>query len=103
MDMGGWGLCQGSYIESYGTSVSSGEMPFEFLCLLHLSKYNVYSVPIVLNLELIHLQQLLFRKMDGESSNFMALTGPLPELSTWAATLPAELQKGLSNWRTYSL
>lgn len=46
--------------------------------------------------------QTLFRKLGGESDNYMALTGPLPDLATWAAVLPTELQIGLSDWRTFS-
>ncbi|KAI5063338.1 hypothetical protein GOP47_0021885 [Adiantum capillus-veneris] len=41
--------------------------------------------------------QTLFRKMGGESDNYMALTGPLPDLAAWAAALPSKLQEASSD------
>lgn len=45
--------------------------------------------------------ETLFRKMGGESDNYMALTGNLPDPATWAAALPPRLQTGLTDWRLF--
>jgi len=37
-------------------------------------------------------------KENGE--NFMALTGPLPDLDSWSASVPSPLSKSVKNWRT---
>ncbi|KAL8047412.1 hypothetical protein ABFX02_08G240200 [Erythranthe guttata] len=45
--------------------------------------------------------QVNWKKMaKSAGENYMALTGPLPDLSTWSAALPNELNSGVNQWRT---
>jgi len=32
-------------------------------------------------------------------ANFMALTGPLPDLNSWSASVPSPLSQSVKNWR----
>ncbi|EYU31224.1 hypothetical protein MIMGU_mgv1a019345mg [Erythranthe guttata] len=45
--------------------------------------------------------QVNWKKMaKSAGENYLALTGPLPDLNTWSADLPNELNSGVNQWRT---
>ncbi|KAG5025626.1 hypothetical protein AAZX31_08G159800 [Glycine max] len=45
--------------------------------------------------------QVSWKRMPKENGeNFMALTGPLPDLDSWSASVPSPLSKSVKNWRT---
>ncbi|KAL3677346.1 hypothetical protein R1sor_027294 [Riccia sorocarpa] len=47
--------------------------------------------------------QLNWRKMaNQEASNVMALTGDLPDLGTWAASVPDALKESVLSWKAFS-
>ncbi|XP_072963654.1 uncharacterized protein [Typha angustifolia] len=42
-----------------------------------------------------------WKRMDeNESDNYLALTGPLPDLDAWSATVPNQLSSNVRQWRT---
>ncbi|KAL9321952.1 hypothetical protein ACSQ67_010005 [Phaseolus vulgaris] len=44
--------------------------------------------------------QLSWKRMPKENgANFMALTGPLPDLDSWSASVPSPLSQSVKNWR----
>ncbi|CAJ1958277.1 unnamed protein product [Sphenostylis stenocarpa] len=44
--------------------------------------------------------QLSWKRMPKENgANFMALTGPLPDLNSWSASVPSPLSQSVKNWR----
>ncbi|KAL2330948.1 hypothetical protein Fmac_018529 [Flemingia macrophylla] len=44
--------------------------------------------------------QLSWKRMPKENGeNFMALTGPLPDLESWSASVPSPLSRSVKNWR----
>ncbi|CAM6091108.1 unnamed protein product [Calypogeia fissa] len=45
--------------------------------------------------------QVNWRKMDSEADNCLALSGPLPDLESWAAAVPERLKEGITTWRPY--
>ncbi|KAI9116284.1 hypothetical protein K1719_012451 [Acacia pycnantha] len=44
--------------------------------------------------------QLSWKRMPKENgANFMALTGPMPDLQSWSASLPSPLSSNVKHWR----
>ncbi|XP_027922590.1 uncharacterized protein LOC114180464 isoform X3 [Vigna unguiculata] len=44
--------------------------------------------------------QVSWKRMPKEyGANFMALTGPLPDLNSWSASVPSPLSQSVKNWR----
>ncbi|BAT93098.1 probable polyamine aminopropyl transferase [Vigna umbellata] len=44
--------------------------------------------------------QVSWKRMPKENgANFMALTGPLPDLNSWSASVPSPLSQSVKNWR----
>ncbi|KAG0563403.1 hypothetical protein KC19_8G028100 [Ceratodon purpureus] len=39
------------------------------------------------------------RKMDSKEDNFLAMTGPLPDLHAWARAVPERVRPGVLTWR----
>ncbi|KAG5228070.1 polyamine aminopropyl transferase [Salix suchowensis] len=47
--------------------------------------------------------QLSWKRMpEGEGANYLALTGPLPDLTSWSAMVPHHLSATVSKWRPCS-
>ncbi|CAN1166550.1 hypothetical protein LINPERHAP2_LOCUS26754 [Linum perenne] len=47
--------------------------------------------------------ELSWKRMpDEKGANYLALTGPLPDLSSWSATVPDELSESVKQWRSCS-
>lgn len=40
--------------------------------------------------------------LQREGENYLALTGPLPDLTTWSAGLPDQLRSRVMQWKTCS-
>ncbi|KAK8916659.1 hypothetical protein KSP39_PZI022905 [Platanthera zijinensis] len=50
------------------------------------------------------VQQLSWRRMEGKASeNYLALTGPAPDLDAWSAVLPHPLDTNVKHWRPCAL
>ena len=48
----------------------------------------------------VFISQLSWKRMPKETGeNFMALTGPLPDLKYWSANVPSPLSTGVMDWR----
>ncbi|CAN1809899.1 hypothetical protein LINPERHAP1_LOCUS25745 [Linum perenne] len=48
--------------------------------------------------------ELSWKRMpDEKGANYLALTGPLPDLSSWSATVPDELSESVKQWRVCSV
>ncbi|KAK1325935.1 hypothetical protein QJS10_CPA01g00459 [Acorus calamus] len=43
------------------------------------------------------------RMAEDESENFLALTGPLPDLNAWSAAVPSQLSSNVKQWRPCEL
>lgn len=48
----------------------------------------------------VFISQLSWKRMPKETGqNFMALTGPLPDLKSWSANVPSPLSTGVMDWK----
>ncbi|KAH9531159.1 hypothetical protein CY35_19G022500 [Sphagnum magellanicum] len=46
--------------------------------------------------------QLSWRKMESKEDNYLALTGPLPDLKVWAKDVPMRLRPGVLAWLRFT-
>ncbi|KAF6150824.1 hypothetical protein GIB67_020907 [Kingdonia uniflora] len=42
---------------------------------------------------------LSWKRVEGEGENYLALTGPLPDLDVWSASVPEKLSWNVKQWR----
>lgn len=62
----------------------------------------LYKPMVVEDLTLNFLIQLCWKKMPkGKGDNYLALTGPFPELLSWSAVVPEPLRASVKEWRPY--
>lgn len=46
--------------------------------------------------------EVSWKKLVNEGENYLALTGPLPDLNTWSADLPDQLSSNVMQWKSCS-
>ncbi|ERN10844.1 hypothetical protein AMTR_s00027p00243910 [Amborella trichopoda] len=90
--------CGGAHAEA--CSSEDENYSIYFSCSEGVSVYN----PTITALCTSFPGNLSWRKMEeGESLNYLALTGPPPDLSAWSAAVPSQLSSNIKKWKPFQL